>query len=83
MKKLILVFVVVFITIQYNAQNYNEPSAEQQAEWRKIAHEEGQKSMGNSVVMNFFRNKFIFLVIGGVIVLIGTSAASSKNHDKD
>ena len=83
MKTFLLVLATVFITTQYKAQNNEAPSAEQMAEWRRIAHEEGQKSVPWNVVRIFFRNKLIFLVLGGAVVLIGGAfAVSNKDQNQ-
>ena len=83
MKTFLLVLATVFITTQYKAQNNEAPSAEQMAEWRRIAHEEGQKKVVGSTIKNFFRNKLIFLVIGGAVVLIGGAfAVSNKDQNQ-
>ena len=83
MKTFLLVLATVFITTQYKAQNNEAPSAEQMAEWRRIAHEEGQKTVVGSTIKNFFRNKLIFLVIGGAVVLIGGAfAVSNKDQNQ-
>jgi hypothetical protein len=83
MKTILLVLATVFITTQYKAQNNEAPSAEQMAEWRRIAHEEGQKTVVGSTIKNFFRNKLIFLVIGGAVVLIGGAfAVSNKDQNQ-
>jgi hypothetical protein len=63
-----------------NAQNVEPPSAELQAEWHRIAKEEGQKSVASNTVKNFFRNKLIFLVIGGAIALVGGAVAMSNTE---
>ena len=59
MKTILLVLATLFITTQYKAQNNEALSAEQMAEWRRIAHEEGQKTVVGSTIKNFFRNKLI------------------------
>ena len=83
MKTFLLVLATVFLTTQYKAQNNEAPSAEQMAEWRRIAHEEGQKKVVGSTIKNFFRNKLIFLVIGGAVVLIGGAfAVSNKDQNQ-
>jgi hypothetical protein len=83
MKTFLLVLATVFITTQYKAQNNEAPSAEQITEWRRIAHEEGQKTVVGSTIKNFFRNKLIFLVIGGAVVLIGGAfAVSNKDQNQ-
>ena len=83
MKTFLLVLATVFITTQYKAQNNEALSAEQMAEWRRIAHEEGQKTVVGSTIKNFFRNKLIFLVIGGSVVLIGGAfAVSNKDQNQ-
>ncbi len=78
MKKIILLLSILLFQGISLAQIYESPSYEQQEEWRRIAHEEGQKTMVQSTVKNFFRNKIIFLVIGGVIAVIGGVAISSN-----
>ena len=50
-------------------------------EWHRIAKAEGEKTMISSTIKNFFRNKMIFLLIGGAVVVIG--GAISKNSNKD
>ena len=80
MKTIYLLFTSLILSIQLNAQNIEPPSAEKQAEWRRIAKEEGQKSVGTNTVKNFFRNKLIFLVIGGAIALVGGAVAMSNKE---
>jgi hypothetical protein len=63
------------ITAQVNQQI---PTDEQEKKWRRIANEEGQNTMVESTVKNFFRNKLIFLVIGGVVVGLGAISLRSK-----
>jgi len=82
MRTFILATIIVLSQGFVHAQNYPGPSSEQQAEWRRIAREEGQKTVASSTVKNFFRNKLIFLVIGGVIVaIVGLSGGSKKKVD--
>ncbi len=83
MKTIYVLFASLMLSIQLNAQNTEPPSAEQQPEWRKIAHEEGQKSVASNTVKNFFRNKIIFLVIGGAIALVGGVVATSNKDEKN
>ena len=64
-----------------SAQNLNTPTEAQMNEWHRIAKAEGEKTMISSTIMNFFRNKMIFLLIGGAVVVIG--GAISKNSNKD
>ena len=80
MKTILLVLATVLLSLQYNAQNNEAPSAEQITEWRRIAHEQGQKSVASNTVKNFFRNKLIFLVIGGAVALIGGVVVMSNNE---
>jgi hypothetical protein len=81
MKTFILIFMIVLFQGFAHAQNYDGPTAEQQAEWRRIAQEEGQKTLATSTVKNFFRNKLIFLVIGGVIIaIVGLTMSSEKKE---
>lgn len=82
MKKIILSITILLIQGVSLAQNYGSPSYEQQEKWRRIAHQEGQKTMVQSTVKNFFRNKIIFLVIGGVIAAIGGLAISSNKKEE-
>jgi hypothetical protein len=81
MKTILLVLATVFITTQYKAQNNEAPSAEQMAEWRRIAHEEGQKTVVSSTIKNFFRNKMILLVVGGLVVAIGGAIVNSTKKE--
>jgi hypothetical protein len=82
MRTLILVSIIVLFQGFAHAQNNDGPSAKQQAEWRRIAQEEGQKTVATSTVKNFFRNKLIFLVIGGVIIaIVGLALSSEKKED--
>ena len=83
MKTIYVFFTSLILSIQLNAQNIEPPSAEQQAEWRRIAHEEGQKSVASNTVKNFFRNKLIFIVIGGAIALVGGAVAMSNKDKKN
>jgi hypothetical protein len=80
MKTIYVLFTSLILSIQLYAQNVEPPSAEQQAEWHRIAKEEGQKSVGTNTVKNFFRNKLIFLVIGGAIALVGGAVAMSNTE---
>jgi len=82
MKTIYVLFTSLLLSLQLNAQNTESPTAEQQAEWRRIAHEEGQKSVATNTVKNFFRNKLIFLVIGGAIALVGGAVAMSDKDEK-
>jgi hypothetical protein len=82
MKTVAMVVMIFLFQGISQAQNYEGPSYEQQSEWRRIAHEEGQKTMVKSTVKNYFRNKLIFLVIGGVIVAIGGMAAASNKNEE-
>ena len=82
MKTIYVLFTSLMLSLQLNAQNTEPPTAEQQAEWQRIAHEEGQKSVGSNTVKNFFRNKLIFLVIGGAIALVGGAVAMSNKDEK-
>ncbi len=81
MRTFILATMIILSQGYIHAQNYPEPSSEQQAEWRRIAREEGQKTVASSTVINFFRNKLIFLVIGGAIIAIGGMAVSSRKNE--
>lgn len=81
MKTILLVLATVFLSLQYKAQNNEVPSAEQITQWRRIANEEGQKSVTSNTVKNFFRNKLIFLVIGGAVALIGGVVAMSNKEE--
>ena len=81
MKTILLVLATVFLSLQYKAQNNEVPSAEQITQWRRIANEEGQKSVTSYTVKNFFRNKLIFLVIGGAVALIGGVVAMSNKEE--
>lgn len=83
MKTIYVLFTSLILSIQVSAQNVEPPTAEQQAEWRRIAHEEGQKSVAFNTVKNFYRNKLIFLVIGGVIALVGGAVAMSNKDKKN
>jgi hypothetical protein len=83
MKTIYVLFTSLILSIQLNAQNVEPPSAEQMAEWKRIAHEEGQKSVASNTVKNFFRNKLIFLVFGGAIALVGGAVAMSNKDDKN
>jgi len=83
MKTMIVLLTSLFLSLQLSAQNVEPPSAEQQAEWRRIAHEEGQKSVASNTVKNFFRNKLIFLVIGGAIAVVGGAIAFSNKDKKN
>lgn len=83
MKTIYVLFTSLMHSLQLNAQNTEPPSAEQQAEWRRIAHEEGQRSVASNTVKNFFRNKLIFLVIGGAIALVGGAVAMSNKNEKN
>jgi len=80
MKTIYVLFTSLMFCLQINAQNAEPPSAEQTAEWRRIAHEEGQKSVATNTVKNFFRNKLIFLIIGGAIALVGGAIAMSNKE---
>jgi hypothetical protein len=81
MKTILLVLATVFLSLQYKAQNNEVPSAEQITQWRRIANEEGQKSVTSYTVKNFFRNTLIFLVIGGAVALIGGVVAMSNKEE--
>jgi hypothetical protein len=83
MKTIYIFITALILSIPVNAQNVEAPSAEQQAEWSRIAHEEGQKSVASNTVKNFFRNKLIFLVIGGAIALVGGAVAMSNKDEKN
>ena len=83
MKTIYVLFTSLILSIQVSAQNVEPPTAEQQAEWRRIAHEEGQKSVASNTVKNFFRNKLIFIVIGGAIALVGGAVAMSNKDKKN
>lgn len=83
MKTIYVLFTSLVLSIQLNAQNVEPPTAEQQAEWRRIAQEEGQKSVASNTVKNFFRNKLIFLVIGGAVALVGGAVAVSTKDKKN
>lgn len=83
MKTMIVLLTSLILSLQLSAQNVEPPSAEQQAEWRRIAHEEGQKSVASNTVKNFFRNKLIFLVIGGAIAVVGGAIAFSNKDKKN
>jgi hypothetical protein len=80
MKTIYVLFSSLMLSVQLNAQNVEPPSEEQMAEWRRIAHEEGQKSVASNTVKNFFRNKLIFLVIGGAVALVGGAVAMSNKE---
>ena len=45
MKTILLILPTVLLSLQYKAQNNEVPSAEQITQWRRIANEEGQKSV--------------------------------------
>ena len=81
MKTILLILPTVLLSLQYKAQNNEVPSAEQITQWRRIANEEGQKSVTSYTVKNFFRNKLIFLVIGGAVALIGGVVAMSNKEE--
>jgi hypothetical protein len=83
MKTIYVLCTSLMLSLQLNAQNTEPPTAEQQAEWRRIAHEEGQKSVASNTVKNFFRNKLIFLVIGGAIALVGGAVTMSNKEEKN
>lgn len=83
MKTIYVLFTSLILSIQVSAQNVEPPTDEQQAEWRRIAHEEGQKSVVSNTVKNFFRNKLIFIVIGGAIALVGGAVAMSNKDKKN
>ncbi len=83
MKTMIVLLTSLILSLQLSAQNVEPPSAEQQAEWLRIAHEEGQKSVASNTVKNFFRNKLIFLVIGGAIAVVGGAIAFSNKDKKN
>jgi hypothetical protein len=53
------------------SQDIPAPTYEQEREWRQQAEEAGRGTMFTSTVRNFYRNKLIFLVIGGIVVAIG------------
>jgi hypothetical protein len=80
MKTIYVLFSSLMLSVQLNAQNVEPPSEEQMAEWRRIAYEEGQKSVASNTVKNFFRNKLIFLVIGGAVALVGGAVAMSNKE---
>jgi hypothetical protein len=81
MKTILLVLATAFITTQYNAQNNEAPSAEQMAEWRKMAHEEGQKTLKVSFVSSYLKHKIILLVVGAVVVAIGGAIVNSNKNE--
>ncbi|MFM7682781.1 MAG: hypothetical protein ACKO7P_08550 [Bacteroidota bacterium] len=83
MKTMIVLLTSLILSLQLSAQNVEPPTAEQQDEWRRIAHEEGQKSVASNTVKNFFRNKLIFLVIGGAIAVVGGAIAFSNKDKKN
>jgi hypothetical protein len=80
MKTIYVLFSSLMLFVQLNAQNVEPPTEGQMAEWRRIAHEEGQKSVASNTVKNFFRNKLIFLVIGGAVALVGGAVAMSNKE---
>ena len=82
MKKTLITITAIIFSFQIIAQDYSAPSPEQQAEWRKIAHEEAQKTVVSSTVKNFFKNKLILLVVGGAVVAIGSVVFSKKDETK-
>lgn len=82
MKTIITGALVVLFNTMSIAQNFEGPSYEQQAEWRREAHEAGQKTMVTSTVKNFFKHKIIFIVIGGAIALIGGAAMSTNKNEE-
>ncbi len=82
MKTIISGAFVVLIHSLTMAQNFEGPSMEQEAEWRRQAHDAGQKTVVNSTVKNFFKHKLIFLVIGGAIAVIGGASMSSTKNDE-
>ena len=82
MKKTLITITAIILSFQIIAQDYSAPSPEQQAEWRRIAHEEGQKTVVSSTVKNFFKNKLILLVVGGAVVAVGSVVFSKKDETK-
>ena len=81
MKTFLLVLATVFITTQYKAQNNEALSAEQMAEWRRMAHEEGQTMMTGSFVSSYLKHKIILLVVGVVVVAIGGAIVNSTKNE--
>ena len=81
MKKIILLLSLTCSLFYVSAQNLNGPTEAQMNEWHRIAKAEGEKTMISSTITNFFRNKIIFLIIGGAVVIVG--GAISKNSNKD
>ena len=78
-KRVVFFLFILVCSANISAQvNQQIPTDEQEKEWRRIANEEGQNTMVESTVKNFFRNKLIFLVIGGVVVGLGAISLRSK-----
>ena len=70
MKILLLILLLFAFQTNGNCQNYNHPSAEQQREWHQKAEKEGKKTVLRNTAKNFYRNKLIFLIIGGAVALL-------------
>ena len=81
MKKIILLLSLTCSLFYANAQNLNAPTEAQMNEWHRIAKAEGEKAMISSTITNFFRNKIIFLIIGGAIVIVGGAISKNSNED--
>jgi hypothetical protein len=82
MKTLLTLLLIVLFQGICLSQDIPAPTYEQEREWRQQAEEAGRETMFTSTVKNFYRNKLIFLVIGGIAVAIcGFSALSDKKEE--
>ena len=78
MKTILLVLLTVFITLDYNAQNTISSKLEQTTKSISIAQIKGKEIIAGSFVSNYFRNKIILLVLGGIAVAIGGAIVNSN-----
>ena len=79
MKTLFTLLLLLSINFTMQAQYNNGPSAEQQLELRKKAREAGEEATQKSFIYYFFRNKLIFILIGGALI----GGGSLLFHDGD
>jgi len=82
MKTLLTMLLIVLFQGICFSQDIPGHTYEQEREWRQQAEEAGRKTMFTSTVKNFYRNKLIFLVIGGIVVAIGGFSALSDKKEE-
>ena len=68
MKTLCTLLLLLSINFTMQAQYNNGPTTEELIEMREKASEAGNQTFQKSFIYYFFRNKLIFILIGGAVI---------------